>query len=140
MGFVDWNRKYTVHDPVMDEHHQEIFHIINELHTAALARHGKDAIGLAITKLIQHASKHFSAEETLMQSHHYPGYPEHKAAHESLIQQVHEFDQAFRNDHDVTAPDVFAFLVKEMLFKHILVMDLDYGPYLERGQATAEYA
>ncbi|MBS4095960.1 MAG: hemerythrin family protein [Sulfuricella sp.] len=138
MGYVDWSEKYTVHDPVMDGHHQEIFRIINDLHSAALARHGKDMLGLTLAKLIEYIQSHFTAEETVMRSHAYPGYPAHKAAHEKLMRKVHEFDHAFRHSTEVAAPEVFAFLVKEWLFNHILGMDMDYAPYLARRHALAK--
>jgi hemerythrin len=127
MAFVDWSDKYSVNDREMDEHHQRLFAIVNDLHKAILAKKGKEEIGRTLDRLNAHTQSHFAAEERLMQAHGYPRYQEHKNEHERLLHQVGDMEREFRNSSDHGAPDVLAFLIKDWLVGHILGMDKDYA-------------
>ena len=39
MGFIDWSDKYTVRNKELDEHHQCLFGIVNDLHKAIIDKH-----------------------------------------------------------------------------------------------------
>lgn len=129
MAFVDWSSKYTVCDKTMDEHHQMLFAIVNDLHKAILGKHGKKEIRQIIDRLIEYTKSHFAAEEQLMKACGYPHYPAHKLEHEKLIRQVSELDHELRQSGNIAACDMFAFLIKEWLIGHILKDDKGYAPY-----------
>jgi hemerythrin len=136
MGIVDWCEKYSVHDKEIDEHHQRLFGIVNDLHTAILGRKGKKEIRPVIDRLIEHAKSHFAVEERLMESFSYPHFRQHKAEHEKLIRQVGEMDQKLRKTGGLPECDLFAFLIKEWLIEHILKEDKSYAPYLTNRHAV----
>jgi len=136
MAFVDWNEEYTVHNQELDELHQRLFGIVNDLHAAILARHGKEEIRSTIDRLVEHTHSQFILEERHMQACAYSLYQTHKEEHEKLLRKVGELDREFRQNQSNIAPDMLVFLVKEWLVGHVLSMDKDYAASLPAHRST----
>ena len=130
MAFVDWSEKYSVCNEELDKHQQRLFIIVNDLHKAILGKHGKKEIRHIVDRLIEHPKSHFAVEEQLLESCGYPHRQAHKQGHENLTRQLSELDQGFRETGKIIVCDVYAFLMKEWLFGHILKDDRGYAPYL----------
>lgn len=137
MAFVDWNEKYTVRDKELDEQHQCLFAIVNDLHAAIFAKRGKAEISRTFKRLSEYTQSHFATEERLMQACGYPHYQAHKDEHEKLLRKVAELDREFHKAESNIAPDVLAFLVKEWLSGHILRMDKGYAASISSHRPTA---
>jgi hemerythrin len=131
MAFVDWNDTYTVNNREMDEQHQRLFAIVNDLHKAILAKKSREEIGNTLNRLAAHTQSHFAAEERLMQACAYQGYERHKEEHERLLHQVGELECEFRKEVGGLAPGILASLIKDWLLRHILGMDKDYASSLK---------
>lgn len=129
MAILDWSSKYTVHDKEMDMQHQRLFVIINELHEALLRCDNKEQIGRTIAQLFEYTKNHLAAEENLMESCGFPDIARHKVTHEKLVEQLNRFDGEFHKGNAI-APELFVFLVKEWLGKHIVGMDKDYARFI----------
>lgn len=127
MAFVDWNSNYTVYDQEMDAHHQCLFSIVNDLHSAVYTKKGKVELEKIIARLLEHTKTHFAAEERLMQARNYPHYALHKAEHERLLKQVLEIEKEFRASQGERGSDMLAFLIKDWVIGHILKFDKDYS-------------
>lgn len=135
MAFVDWNENYTVRNQELDEQHQRLFAIINDLHAAIFAKsgdgkRGRDEIANTLKRLTDYTQIHFATEERLMQACGYSHYPLHKAEHEKLLGKVGELEREFRQAGSNIAPEVLGFLVKDWLSAHILGMDKGYASSL----------
>lgn len=129
MSFVDWSSAYSVHHPLLDEQHQKLFSIINNLHDAMFAKKGREAVGLAIRELVEYTHKHFSEEERQMELRGYPGLAEHKRVHAELLKKVKDIDHQYHHSNESVAGEMIGFLVSDWLVKHILGMDKQYSPY-----------
>ncbi len=136
MGFSDWTPQYTVNNPVMDEHHQTIFKMVNQLHEAIFAKKAKESLGVIISSLMDYTERHFAEEERIMQQHNYPGYLQHKAAHEHLSAQAQEFKLKYMAGDNTISSELFYFLVSDLLVKHILNMDKKYAPFLKNAPSA----
>jgi len=132
MSFVDWSASYSVNNPTLDQQHQKMFNIINELHDAMFAKKGREVISTTIRELIAYCNTHFAEEERQMEVHHFPGLAEHKAAHRELIRIVTDIEHRYRQSHESVAGDMIGFLISDWLVKHILGMDKQYAPYLKK--------
>ncbi len=128
---VEWSPSLSVGIPTIDAQHRELVEAFNALERAIQHGTGTERVLPTLRFLGEYAVRHFGAEEGLMRLHAYPGYAEHRAAHET-----------FRND--------FARLLKETeasplrvartmevsrklldwLFTHIKRMDRELGAYL----------
>ncbi len=131
MSFVDWSPAYSVNHPMLDEQHQKLFAIINNLHGAMFAKKGREAVGEAISELVEYTRKHFADEERQMELHGYAGLAEHKRVHEELLKKVREIEKQYRHSNESVAGEMIGFLVSDWLVKHILGMDKQYAPYLK---------
>jgi hemerythrin-like metal-binding protein len=132
MSFVDWSASYSVHDATLDQQHQKMFKIINNLHDAMFAKKGREIISTTIRELIEYSRTHFAEEERQMAARHFPGLAEHQAAHQELLRVVTDIERRYQQTHESMAGDVIGFLISDWLVKHILGMDKQYAPYLKK--------
>lgn len=131
MAYIDWCPSYSVHNSLLDEQHQQLFTIINELYNARYQKKSREQMIVAIRQLVEYTQKHFAEEERQMELIGFTGLAEHKAAHEKLTQKVIEIEQQFHDARDGMVGDLLGFLVSDWLLKHILDMDKQYVPYLK---------
>lgn len=137
MGYADWTPDFTVHHPVMDEQHQTIFRLVNELHLAIFQKKTRDVLGHVVDELIDYTERHFAEEENLMRRVKFPGYDKHKESHDQLLRQVLDFESKFRSGDNSFSAEMFQFLVSDWLVRHILGMDKQYSQYLDEKRDGA---
>lgn len=131
MSLFEWNEALSVGHPAIDGQHKRLFLLAGELHAAMSAGKGKQCLGKVLDNLIAYTRRHFADEEMLMQTHHYPEYPQHKAEHDALTRKVISFQKAFLTDRAIVSPELLQFL-KDWLNHHIGVIDKKVGAYLSR--------
>ncbi len=134
MKFVQWlEDKYSVQIQKIDEQHQKLIGIINEVFEAKTNNLGKMVIAGILNRLTDYTKTHFKEEEALMAEHGYPELEQHRTAHQFFIVKVGDFNRAFNSDQDSLSEEMLDFL-KNWLIKHIMETDKRYGPFLnERG-------
>ncbi|MGE5604767.1 MAG: bacteriohemerythrin [Bacteroidota bacterium] len=134
MKFVQWiDEKYSVKIQKIDEQHQMLIKIINEVFEAKTNDLGKMAIAGVLKRMTDYAQIHFKDEEVLMAEHVYPELEEHRSAHQYFITKVADFNRGFNLDQDTLTEEMLNFL-KNWLLKHIMETDKRYSPFLiERG-------
>jgi len=141
MAFLDWRSSFSVSNPEMDAHHQRLFRLLNDLHEAILTQRGRVDMGPIIDRLFEHTLNHFAAEEQLMESCGYPDLEAHRQEHERLLERVREMDATYRHPKSgkwEVVPEAFAFLLKDWLMEHILVMDKAYAPFVAGDEDPAK--
>lgn len=133
MGLSDWSPKYTVHHPVLDEHHHTLFKLVDQLSEAILEKKENEIIGEVLNSLVDYTKMHFAAEERLMQQVGYPGLLQHKEAHGRLVAQVQELQRRFQKGDSAVTAEITQFLMTDWLVRHILGMDELYAPYFKKA-------
>lgn len=129
MPAIVWNESYSVRIQEIDQQHQKLVALINELDTAMSAGKGKEALAKILHSLIQYTKIHFATEERLMQTHGYQEYSAHKAEHDDLTQKVVQLQQQFgKSQIGLTIP-IMNFLC-QWLTTHILGADKKYSGFL----------
>ena len=132
MSIIDWSPAYTVNNAALDAQHQEIFSIINELHSSLLSHDKRqDAFAVAIRELLEHARMHFADEERQMLAVNYPDLREHQAAHAELIRKALEIEKRPKETSESIGPELLGFLIIEWVVMHMLVDDKKFAPYLK---------
>lgn len=124
-----WSDAFSVKIGIIDAQHKNLVSIINELHQAMVAGHGKDQLAKILSSLIKYTQVHFKTEENIMESHRYPEYSRHKSEHERLTKTVLDFQVKFQKNEVGLTIEVMDFL-KNWLSKHILESDKGYSPFL----------
>ena len=157
MAFVEWNDAYRTNIEEIDEQHQQLFDLLNELHEAMIRAHsGRVAtpfvgeqdtpasalselgtIQMVLGELLDYTVYHFAEEEQQMLVHDYPRYEQHKAAHEFFVERIRDFQRNFGEGRAVHSADVVTFLAT-WLQRHVLVADQVLGAFLaEKKSAPA---
>jgi hemerythrin len=104
--------------------HEVLSGLISELHAAIEQRRGGQAVQEVLRKLTEYGQVHFAVEESLMRVLGYPGYEQHKAEHEELVEQIWNLRQKlYAGKHSITF-ELMHFL-RSWLANHILVSDKD---------------
>lgn len=125
MAFIDWNDTLKLGVRSIDQQHQQLVALINQLHEAMSQRRGTEALGEILDELVKYTSSHFAYEEQIFKQHGYRHGAEHMALHLALTKQVLEYRDAFRGGRQGLTPAVLNFLSK-WLTDHILAEDEKY--------------
>ena len=131
--FWKWDDCYLTNVRRLDDDHRKLIDIMNELYSSVLeceTLHTENKLThQVLQELIAYGDEHFKAEEELMRQYDYPGYPEHKEAHEQFRIRIAELVRQYQQGEVALSFPVFVF-VKEWIEEHVLKMDHLYGPYL----------
>lgn len=88
MPTLKWKTEFNVNVRQIDEQHERLAGLVDRLGQAGLDRSDIGAVQRILTELIEFTREHFATEERLMLKHAYPGYSEHKAEHELLLDKL----------------------------------------------------
>jgi hemerythrin len=129
MSLFQWSEAYGVGHSAIDSQHKRLFQLADDLAAAMLNGRGKEVLSETLEDLIDYTKKHFANEERLMQTHHYPEYPQHKVEHDRLTAKVAAFQKDFAAGRVAITVELMNFL-KNWLSHHIGVIDKKVGAYL----------
>jgi hemerythrin len=129
---VEWNERYSVGIPKIDEQHKELLRLTNELYASCLKDNDDDAkarFKSTIGAIVNYVSEHFGAEERLFQRIKYPRYAEHKQEHDNFVKKVLEQVKEF-SDGKNFVPNNFVRFLKDWILSHIAMSDKLYSEYI----------
>lgn len=124
-----WTEAYSVNVAALDRQHQKLFETVNELNRALRSGAGNDALDPILDQLMEYATVHFAAEESLMEQYEFPGLSTHRAQHEMFRQQI----AVFLAEHTAAKPGVpvsLMFFMQDWLKRHLLQTDKLYSAFL----------
>ena len=130
MPFFIWKAEYSVGVQKLDDQHQQLVGLLNQLYEALEAGQGKEALGKILKSLMAYTKEHFLSEESLMKLYGYPGYLDHKAKHERMTVHVRTLAGQYAAG-EISSPIQISNFLKDWLKKHILGTDMEYRPYLQ---------
>lgn len=117
-----WDPAYATGIAAMDAQHQTIVDLINRA-----ARAGPDEVGPVVAELAQYTATHFGAEEQVMADLGFPELPQHRVAHQRLLEWVQQA-QAEGVSREALLSELATWLVR-----HILAQDKRYGQWAGRS-------
>lgn len=126
---ITFGQNYLVGCPPIDEQHQEIFSIFNQLQSYFQTPQGRPVLHQTFKNLLEYTRHHFTTEEHLMVLHRYPDFEAHKKEHEELRKKVLEFDQLNSTNDLILLDEGGKFLI-QWLTHHIFQVDKRLGKYL----------
>ena len=109
-GVFRWTELYRVNIAVLDEQHQELFDIVNTLERALRVGEGYAAVDGILDRLMTYVGLHFTAEESLMERHDYPGLSTHRTQHEMFRRKMVTFLEKHRAANPGVAVELLLFL------------------------------
>lgn len=128
MKAIEWDDSLSVHIPEIDRQHQRLIDLINDL-DETMAASGQEQVRGVIEGLKDYAIVHFDAEESLLETHEYPGLKNHQTEHWEFIKKVRNFEQAQDLGLAGVRENIIRFLT-QWLLRHIRVTDQKYAVFL----------
>ncbi len=122
---IEWNKEYSFGLPLIDEEHEKVIEIINEIITAKQHEDFPEKIEEMLREMIDYAWSHFMTEESYMLEFNYPEYQYHKEEHFDFVHKVNSFfDRVVGGDYQL-ATEMLEYL-KQLLVRHIEGTDRKY--------------
>lgn len=138
---IEWTRDLETGISVIDEQHRELFKRTNALLSACIEGKGRDVVGDVLKFLEDYIVFHFTAEENIQLHYAYPGYPLHKAMHESFIMDIQGLSKQFNEEGGSAAMvERTNRVAVEWLMNHIKRADKELADYLRYKGYTASRA
>lgn len=135
MALIDWDHGLSVSIPEIDQQHQELVALLNELHQAMGERRSAEALGGIIDGLVDYVATHFATEERYFDQSGYPEAEGHKAEHAAFATKAADFRKGFEEGRVTLSIEVLSFLA-DWVRNHIRDSDRKYVPlFRERGLA-----
>ena len=130
MALITWQPKFDLNIKVIDEQHQMLVVMINDLYEAFSSKKDRQILAHLINRLGVYAAMHFAREEHYFEVLSYPGSEEHIQEHSSFDDKVLEFEEDFNLGKQDLTIDVLKFL-SDWLVNHINGSDRKYAPFLK---------
>lgn len=127
--YVTWKEEYSVGIESIDKDHQKLLNLINQFQTAVNYRTGEQFEKEALEAVVDYTITHFKREEDLLEKYEFPGFAEHKAQHQKMIQQV-ENCMAKHSEERQQSMQYGADFLRDWLINHINGTDKEYSQFL----------
>jgi hemerythrin len=101
MALLNWRPEYSLGVASVDFEHEQLIRLINNLAREITGASDRNAIEIFLGELHAATSAHFALEERVMARADYPGFSDHKADHELLLEQIREMMDLFCADPEL---------------------------------------
>ena len=129
---ITWHNSFSVGIQLLDDQHKDLIKIINGLYNHVVGDEKQEFAYFQkiIHEITNYVKVHFADEEKILIATKFPGYTEHKKAHDSFIMAVINNIQDFQSGKRLTLSS-FTHFLKDWVLGHIAVMDKHYYEYFK---------
>ena len=120
----------------LDDDHQRLVGIVNELHEGIVASHKKEILASVLNHLEEYIRFHFAREEEFFSKAHYPGATAHRAEHEGFVIRVANLNERLKTSSVAMLDLELMSFLRNWLITHIQGSDKKYGPCLNAHGIT----
>jgi hemerythrin len=117
MALIEWRDDFSVGVPDVDHEHQELIRLINELHDAMSNDNSDVTVMDFLGEIYAHVAAHFALEEKIMRERNYDQYSDHKADHETLLDELRDIMDDYE-ENAFFSDDIFANAVGSWFSDH----------------------
>ena len=119
MPLLSWKPEYSVNEEILDNHHQELFDLLNTVYENVMNSREVDFVLPIIDRLSEYTRFHFSAEEQYMCEKGFPGIDGHIAKHKDFTRSIETLKTRY-NDNDLDVTRELLIVLGEWLLHHVL--------------------
>jgi len=132
-NYITWSDSYSIGIKMIDDQHKGLLDIVNDLFSHSTGNETEELFYFkdVIHQAVKYVKNHFQDEEKLLIATKYPGYVEHKKAHDQFTLTVVTSAKDFQSGKRLVL-EKFAHFLKDWILSHIAVMDQDYATYLRK--------
>ena len=117
----------------MDDQHGIIMDAMNELRLVVVRGSTREQVSELLDRLIEFTRMHFKCEEQLMERSGFPGLPDHRAQHQSMLARLLHSSHRMQYGEGVPLRTLLSSL-RDGYIEHIEDLDRQYGSWLnEQG-------
>jgi hemerythrin-like metal-binding protein len=131
MSIMPWSDMLSVGVRAIDQQHQTLVGILNDLGDVVLGRDDAWDESVVLSKLLAYTENHFAFEEGLMRRIGYVAQDAHEQEHRALFQQVGDL-MARAADGQHADPQELLMLLRDWLSSHIMGTDRALGQALNQ--------
>ena len=128
-----WKDFFCSGNRLIDQQHQALFTLSNELFDAILSGKSKELISAMIGRLLVDVTRHFHDEEIILEKVMFPGLPEHITEHAKLLAKGVELSSHFEAG-TLSVGEVFQFLAYDVVMIHMLGADREYFQFMNNTE------
>lgn len=127
---IAWSPKFSVGVKLIDDQHKGLLGLINDMFNHVVGNEEDEHAYFrdVIREAVQYVKVHFATEEKIMTATKFPGYLEHKKAHDDFVRAVVINIRDYEAGKRLTLTK-FTYFLKEWVLTHIAVMDKRYFEY-----------
>jgi len=134
---MKWSKEFETGNTIVDDQHQEIFSLVQQVLDAEAFSNRKEKIETAMSFLSNYAVRHFASEEELMMESSYPLYKEHKALHDDFVVKVMDFIALYVKEGDsISVSETINNFVAAWLKEHIMISDKDMADFYKEWESS----
>ena len=104
MALLEWREEFCTGFEGVDFEHESLIRQINSVYALIGDGADRELVIDSLGEIYGSISTHFALEEQMMKRHHYAAYPEHKADHERLLDDIRditdEYESSLQLDED----------------------------------------
>jgi hemerythrin len=130
METIKWTPAISVGVAEIDEQHQKLFAIIDELGKAQAAVPDKGAVLAILTQLVDYSDYHFRTEDDFMIENSYPLFLSHRKEHLAYIKKMGTLIDDLENKAAALPGGILNFLC-DWWQTHISQSDMKYARYIK---------
>lgn len=113
----------------MDDQHGILMDTLNQLRTQLLQGAAPETINAQLERLVEFTGMHFACEESLLERHGYPGLQAHRAAHQTLMNEIRQALDRTQHEQNGDLRPLLDFL-RSWYSVHVETQDQHYGEWL----------
>ncbi len=133
MEIVKWRDSYSTGVKKMDEQHEQLIGMINQLYSMIRGNSTQVEINEIIDSCIDYAKNHLDDEENLLKKHKYPDLADQLSSHELFTDTITQMRERQKDEPEEVTQEIYTYLRKWWI-DHIVGEDKLYGPFLnEKG-------
>ena len=126
---VKWTPELSVGVDEIDQQHQHLYAIIDQLLDARLSELDHSSVMALLTQLVDYSDYHFRTEDNYMIENEYPLFLSHRKEHLAYIKKMGELITAFEDNQTTLSKDLLDFLC-DWWKSHLIHSDLKYARYI----------
>lgn len=130
MSYFLWASDMEIDGGAIDQDHQRLVQLVNELHSATSEGQGREVVGEILQRLLSYTAEHLHREEQLMRNAGFPQLQRHQEGHAQFIAQLHELQLKYESGSLAVAAQLSAVL-RDWLSLHIRRSDKELWAYLK---------
>jgi hemerythrin len=130
---VTWSATFSCGIRLIDEQHKGLINLVNDMfnHVSGNEAEEHAYFNKIIQQAVDYVKVHFATEEKIMQTTNFPGYLEHKKAHEVFILAVVDNIRDYKAGKKLTL-NTFTKFLKDWILSHVAVMDKQYFEHFKK--------